>query len=113
VASVVDVNSMAGSGDGFSLGEEAALEGQPPWDLIALLALAFIVFGWMALAVSYNPSHGAQFAFEQFHRVALHQFQTLPWDRFLHEMHTTYGPAFYALVGSLYLPTEGVRAVGW
>lgn len=112
MASVADVNSLAGQGDGFPLGEEAALEGQPPWDLIALLALAFIVFGWMALAVSYNPSHGAQFAFEQFHRVALHQFQTLPWDRFLHEMHTTYGPAFYALVGSLYLPTEGVRAVG-
>lgn len=120
MASVADMNvemeggvgPAGGSALGSSQGEEAALAGQPPWDLIALLALAFIVFGWMALAVSYNPSHGAQFAFEQFHTVALHQFQTLPWDRFLHEMHTTYGPAFYALVGSLHLPTDGVRAVG-
>jgi hypothetical protein len=103
---------MVGPGDGLLSGEASALEGQPPWDLLALLTLAFIVFGWMALAVSYNPSHGAQFAFERFHTVALHQFQTLPWDRFLHEMHTTYGPAFYALVGSLHLPTQGVRAVG-
>jgi hypothetical protein len=109
---VASVNSMVGPGDGLLSGEASALEGQPPWDLLALLTLAFIVFGWMALAVSYNPSHGAQFAFERFHTVALHQFQTLPWDRFLHEMHTTYGPAFYALVGSLHLPTQGVRAVG-
>jgi hypothetical protein len=97
---------MTGPGDDLSAGAASSLEGQPPWDLIALLTLAFIVFGWMALAVSYNPSHGAQFAFESFHTVALHQFQTLPWDRFLHEMHTTYGPAFYALVGSLHLPTS-------
>jgi hypothetical protein len=109
---VASVKSMGSPGDAFPPGEASVLEGQPPWDLLALLTLAFIVFGWMALAVSYNPSHGAQFAFERFHTVALHQFQTLPWDRFLHEMHTTYGPAFYALVGSLYLPTEGVRAVG-
>lgn len=109
---MASVNSMGGPGDGLLSGEASALEGQPPWDLLALLTLAFIVFGWMALAVSYNPSHGAQFAFERFHTVALHQFQTLPWDRFLHEMHTTYGPAFYALVGSLHLPTQGVRAVG-
>lgn len=109
---MASVNSMVGPGDGLLSGEASALEGQPPWDLLALLTLAFIVFGWMALAVSYNPSHGAQFAFERFHTVALHQFQTLPWDRFLHEMHTTYGPAFYALVGSLHLPTQGVRAVG-
>lgn len=92
--------------------DKAPIESQPPWDLIALLALAFIVFGWMALAVSYNPSHGAQPAFERLHAVALHQFRTLPWERFLHEMHTTHGPAFYALVGSLDLPAKGVRAVG-
>jgi hypothetical protein len=106
---------MTSPGDDLAAAEEAprpSLDSQPPWDLIALLALAFIVFGWMALAVSYNPSHGAQFAFERFHTVALQQFQTLPWNQFLHEMHTTYGPAFYALVGSLHLPTEGVRAVG-
>jgi len=109
---VASANSMTGPGGDLCAGDASSLEGQPPWDLIALLALAFIVFGWMALAVSYNPSHGAQFAFESFHTVALHQFQTLPWGRFLHEMHTTYGPAFYALVGSLHLPTEGVRAVG-
>ena len=109
---MASANSMTGPGDDLSAGAASSLEGQPPWDLIALLTLAFIVFGWMALAVSYNPSHGAQFAFESFHTVALHQFQTLPWDRFLHEMHTTYGPAFYALVGSLHLPTDGVRAVG-
>lgn len=109
---MASANSMIGPGDDLSAGDASSLEGQPPWDLIALLTLAFIVFGWMALAVSYNPSHGAQFAFESFHTVALHQFQTLPWDRFLHEMHTTYGPAFYALVGSLHLPTDGVRAVG-
>lgn len=39
---------------------ETDIETQPPWDLIALLVLAFIVLGWMALAVSYNPSRGAQ-----------------------------------------------------
>ena len=87
-------------------------DAQPPWDLIALLGLAFIVLGWMALAVSYNPSHGAQGAFERFHTVTLEQFQTLPWREFLHQMHTTYGPVFYALVGSLHLPLQGVRAVG-
>lgn len=106
------MSSLMSLGDERSPAEESSLEGQPPWDLIALLTLAYIVFGWMALAVSYNPSHGAQFAFERFHAVALNQFQTLPWSQFLNEMHTTYGPAFYALVGSLYLPTEGVRAVG-
>lgn len=106
------MSSLTSLGEDRSPGDEPSLEGEPPWDLIALLTLAFIVFGWMALAVSYNPSHGAQFAFERFHAVALNQFQTLPWGQFLHEMHTSYGPAFYALVGSLYLPTEGVRAVG-
>ena len=62
---------------------ETDIETQPPWDLIALLELAFIVLGWMALAVSYNPSRGAQHTFESLHSVVLHQYQTLPWRSFL------------------------------
>lgn len=50
---------------------ETDIETQPPWDLIALLVLAFIVLGWMALAVSYNPSRGAQHTFESLHSVVL------------------------------------------
>lgn len=92
--------------------EEEDLASQPPWDLIALLVLAFIVLGWMALAVSYNPSHGAQGAFERLHSVELLQFRTLPWRTFLLEMHGRYGPVFYALIGALGLPLESARAVG-
>ena len=72
---------------------ETDIETQPPWDLIALLVLAFIVLGWMALAVSYNPSRGAQHTFESLHSVVLHQYQTLPWRSFLTEMHSRHGPA--------------------
>lgn len=91
---------------------ETDIETQPPWDLIALLVLAFIVLGWMALAVSYNPSRGAQHTFESLHSVVLHQYQTLPWRSFLTEMHSRHGPAFYALVSALGLSLEGMRAAG-
>ena len=91
---------------------ETDIETQPPWDLIALLVLAFIVLGWMALAVSYNPSRGAQHTFESLHSVVLHQYQTLPWRSFLTEMHSRHGRAFYALVSALGLSLEGMRAAG-
>ena len=91
---------------------ETDIETQPPWDLIALLVLAFIVLGWMALAVSYNPSRGAQHTFESLHSVVLHQYQTLPWRSVLTERHSRHGPACYALVSALGLSLEGMRAAG-
>jgi len=91
---------------------EIDLDAQPPWDLIALLVLAFVVMGWMALALSFSPGPGDQGAFERLHSVALHAYRTLPWRTFLMELPTHYGPLFYALVGGLGLSLEGVRAAG-
>ncbi|MDQ5898385.1 MAG: hypothetical protein QG612_2471 [Pseudomonadota bacterium] len=91
---------------------ETDLEAQPPWDLIALLVLAFVVLGWMALALSFSPGPGVQGAFERLHSVALQSYRTVPWRTFLTELPTHYGPLFYALVGGLGLSLEGMRAAG-
>jgi len=80
------------------------------WAYLALLMLAMIVAGSVALATDYNPSQGARGDFEHYHFLTIELFRHLPWSQFLHDMRTASGPLFYALVGSAPLGAGGVRA---
>ncbi|MEN9396469.1 MAG: hypothetical protein RLZ81_999 [Pseudomonadota bacterium] len=70
------------------------------------LFLAWLLLGciglWL-LSVGYNPSHGAQGDFENYHLVTVQQYVELPWRSFLQEMRTASGPLFYAVLGALHL----------